>query len=78
MRGVVRLSRFTILRRIKDKTFLVECSLNHIRISESKDGTINWIDPPEGPMIKVGRKFGTNKVKSIEHLKELGFTVTFE
>lgn len=78
MKDVIRLSRFTTLKRIKDKTFLIECTLNTVRVNEDSNGTINWIDPPEGPMIEVGRKFGTNKVKSIDHLKGVGFTITFE
>lgn len=41
MKDVIRLSRFTTLKRIKDKTFLIECTLNAMRVNEDSNGTIN-------------------------------------
>lgn len=41
MNDIIKLSKFTVLKRIEGNTFLVKCSLNAVRISENEDGTIN-------------------------------------
>lgn len=86
MENIIRLrSRYGIknyLKRLfepygsKSKTYVLETDIPTVRVGEGN----MFIDPTGGPMIMVGHKLEEAKmvVKSIDFVKDCGYTITFE
>lgn len=63
----------------KEKIYLLKSELDTVRVSQDKEGYI-FVDPSGGPFIAKGAYLeeADAVVKSIDHLQEQGFTITFE
>ena len=73
------------LKRLKrpddseSKTYVLKVSTPYLRCGEVEGGR-KFIDPSGGPMIVVGYKLeeADAVVKSIDFVKDYGYTITFE
>lgn len=73
------------LELVNDKTYALKTTYPYIRVghTNSKDGNKDFamfIDPSGGPMMVVGEVLEEvkAKVKSIDFVKGVGYTITFE
>lgn len=70
------------LELINDKTYVLKTTYPYVRVgytNGSKDSAM-FVDPSGGPMIVVGEVLEEvkAKVKSIDLVKGVGYTITFE
>ena len=63
----------------ESKTYVLKTDMPTLRVGEVQGGN-KFIDPSGGPMIVVGYKLEEAKavVKSIDFVKDYGYTITFE
>ena len=63
----------------ESKTYVLKTDMPTLRVGEVQEGN-KFIDPSGGPMIVVGYKLEEAKavVKSIDFVKDYGYTITFE
>ena len=71
------------LEYYEDKVYILHSELDHIRIgyAEGKNRRkIVFIDPPGGPFMSVGsvvEEANNSKIKTIKHIKGVGFAIRF-
>lgn len=70
------------LEFINDKTYALKTTYPYIRIgyTDNSKKSAKFVDPSGGPMIVVGEVLeeAKAKVKSIDFVKGVGYTITFE
>lgn len=64
----------------REKAYLFTTDMPSLRVCESEQGKIEWIDPAGGPMIYVGEILDEvgSKVSSIKFEEGQGWIITFE
>ena len=70
------------LELIKDSTYALKVTYPYVRVGylDGDRNSAKFIDPSGGPMITVGEVLEETKtkVKSIDFVKGVGYTITFE
>ena len=63
----------------ESKTYILKTDIPTLRVGYVQEGN-KFIDPSGGPMIRVGHLLEEAKaiVKSIDFIKDYGYTITFE
>jgi hypothetical protein len=64
-----------------NKTYSLKVGYPYVRVGYDKGrSTIKFVDPSGGPMIVVGEVLeeAKAKIKSIDFVKDVGYTITFE
>lgn len=63
----------------ESKTYILKTEYDAVRVGNTEKGNL-FIDPSGGPMIVVGYilKEAEAIVKSIDFIKEVGYTITFD
>lgn len=67
------------LKKLEGKTYLLNTELGTVRTGSDEEG-IAFVDPSGGPMLAKGMYLDVADatIKSIDHLKGQGFTITFK
>lgn len=70
------------LELINDKTYALKTTYPYVRVGylDGDRNSAKFIDPSGGPMIVVGEVLeeAKAKIKSIDFVKGVGYTITFE
>lgn len=70
------------LELINNKTYVLKVTYSYIRVGylDKDRNSARFVDPSGGPMIVVGEVLeeAKSKVKSIDFVKGVGYTITFE
>lgn len=61
----------------KNKTYLLKTEFDTITITKGENEILS-VDPSGGPVLAKGMCLNGYTIKSIDHVKGLGFTITFE